>query len=427
MQIKEVSEHTGLSVKSIRFYEEKGLISVDRNADNSYRNYSQEDIIRLKEIRILRYLGLTVQEIAAFFSMNREDAEVMLLQLEQRTEGEIDERKRKLELIRTFRKDYRSSAYSIDEYSETIDLLSDEDLTELMRNIDCPSLTSSVFWSLMLLGPIFELFIRIASGKSSGTWLAAILALLSAASLVFIWQGYLAGRKAHKTYVKEKNRSSRYLYLLLPLSIVIAIFLVIFFGALQEHILAPDGWLFYQTPKWAETLMIWTVMLPVIYALTWLFQGNRPCTDGEVCPAGYRFALRYRHLLVPVWLICLYLFFISTTFVTQDTLTVRTPLHPSGHTYRLEEVQQVHAAYYRGGDFYYAVSVDGQEIVFSIDTANDEIARYEEDTYLWLEELDDRLMALGIPKTVDDTYASACDYNPQCIAHYRHICENLPQ
>lgn len=37
MQIKDVEKLTGLTAKSIRFYEAKGLIKVERNEENSYR------------------------------------------------------------------------------------------------------------------------------------------------------------------------------------------------------------------------------------------------------------------------------------------------------------------------------------------------------------------------------------------------------
>ena len=61
MTIKEVSEKTNLTVKSIRYYEEKGLIKVNRT-DNDYRVYQEEDIKRLKLIKILRYLDFSIDE-----------------------------------------------------------------------------------------------------------------------------------------------------------------------------------------------------------------------------------------------------------------------------------------------------------------------------------------------------------------------------
>lgn len=64
MTIKDVKELTGLTIKSIRYYEEKGLVNIGRNKDNGYRNYTEEDIERLKLIKVLRYINFSVEEIA---------------------------------------------------------------------------------------------------------------------------------------------------------------------------------------------------------------------------------------------------------------------------------------------------------------------------------------------------------------------------
>ena len=50
MTIKDAAERTGLSQKSIRYYESKGLLRVERGPENAYRQYTDEDIERLKEI-----------------------------------------------------------------------------------------------------------------------------------------------------------------------------------------------------------------------------------------------------------------------------------------------------------------------------------------------------------------------------------------
>ena len=54
MRIGEVAQRTGLSISNIRFYEKKGLIGPDRNAQNRYREYGEEDVRRLEEIILYR-------------------------------------------------------------------------------------------------------------------------------------------------------------------------------------------------------------------------------------------------------------------------------------------------------------------------------------------------------------------------------------
>ena len=52
MKIKQVEELVGITRKNIRFYEEQGLLNVER-AENGYREYHTADIARLQEIQII--------------------------------------------------------------------------------------------------------------------------------------------------------------------------------------------------------------------------------------------------------------------------------------------------------------------------------------------------------------------------------------
>lgn len=63
MEIREAEEVTGVSRQNIRFYEKQGLLHPTRNKRNAYREYSDEDILRLKQIRLFRKLGMPIEEI----------------------------------------------------------------------------------------------------------------------------------------------------------------------------------------------------------------------------------------------------------------------------------------------------------------------------------------------------------------------------
>jgi len=63
MKINEVESLAGITKKNIRFYEDQGLLSPRRNADNGYRDYSPEDIKILLQIKLLRKLGVPIEEI----------------------------------------------------------------------------------------------------------------------------------------------------------------------------------------------------------------------------------------------------------------------------------------------------------------------------------------------------------------------------
>ncbi|MGM0880691.1 MAG: MerR family transcriptional regulator [Bacillota bacterium] len=63
MKIKEVAEKLNISPRAIRFYEEKGLVMPDKQANNQYREFSEQDIWRLQTIIALREAGMTIDDI----------------------------------------------------------------------------------------------------------------------------------------------------------------------------------------------------------------------------------------------------------------------------------------------------------------------------------------------------------------------------
>ena len=63
MKINEVEALVGITKKNIRFYEEKGLLSPGRNSENGYRDYGQIEVDVLRRIKLLRKLGVPIEEI----------------------------------------------------------------------------------------------------------------------------------------------------------------------------------------------------------------------------------------------------------------------------------------------------------------------------------------------------------------------------
>lgn len=63
MKINEVEALVGITKKNIRFYEEQGLLSPKRNSENSYRDYGDEEVQTLRRIKLLRKLGVPIEEI----------------------------------------------------------------------------------------------------------------------------------------------------------------------------------------------------------------------------------------------------------------------------------------------------------------------------------------------------------------------------
>jgi DNA-binding transcriptional MerR regulator len=74
MRIGELAARFGLNPKTIRYYEEIGLLPrADRSA-SGYRRYTRRDAERLGFIRRAKLLGLSLDEIRAILSVQQEDS-----------------------------------------------------------------------------------------------------------------------------------------------------------------------------------------------------------------------------------------------------------------------------------------------------------------------------------------------------------------
>ncbi|HJC74395.1 MAG TPA: MerR family transcriptional regulator [Candidatus Mediterraneibacter faecavium] len=99
MEIKRAEEATGVSRQNIRFYEKQGLLHPARNKRNSYREYSEEDILRLKQIRLFRKLGMPIEEIRRLLD-GEEDFRLALQEQERRLAAEEENLKASRQFIR---------------------------------------------------------------------------------------------------------------------------------------------------------------------------------------------------------------------------------------------------------------------------------------------------------------------------------------
>jgi len=63
MRIGELSQRTGVNAHQLRYYEAQGLLEADRGA-NGYREYDENAVLRVKQIRHLLGAGLSTEDIA---------------------------------------------------------------------------------------------------------------------------------------------------------------------------------------------------------------------------------------------------------------------------------------------------------------------------------------------------------------------------
>ena len=94
LQIGEVAERTGVTQRTLRFYEEKGLLKPPTRMEGGFRLYSEADIQRLEQIkRLQQLLGFPLAEIK---EMVEAEEVKMQLRAEYRPEAALSQKQAQL-------------------------------------------------------------------------------------------------------------------------------------------------------------------------------------------------------------------------------------------------------------------------------------------------------------------------------------------
>jgi MerR family copper efflux transcriptional regulator len=101
MNISAAARHSNLPAKTIRYYEEIELVRPGRS-ENGYRDYSEDDVHRLKFLQRSRGLGFTIDECRLLLSLyedkNRASADVKAIAL-----AKVEEVDRKIVELKSLR------------------------------------------------------------------------------------------------------------------------------------------------------------------------------------------------------------------------------------------------------------------------------------------------------------------------------------
>lgn len=80
MQIGELASRTGASPRSLRHYEERGLL-VPARSSGGYRDYAQSDIVRVAQIKTMIDVGLTTAAVRRYLDCARDGDQGTWLEL----------------------------------------------------------------------------------------------------------------------------------------------------------------------------------------------------------------------------------------------------------------------------------------------------------------------------------------------------------
>jgi len=102
LNIGQAAQRSGLPAKTLRYYEDIGLIVPSGRKNNGYRDYSERDVRLLRFVQRARSLGFSVRQcrelLDLYLDRNRASADVKAIALARI--GEIERKIRELEAMK---------------------------------------------------------------------------------------------------------------------------------------------------------------------------------------------------------------------------------------------------------------------------------------------------------------------------------------
>ncbi len=72
MRIGDLASRTGLTVKTLRFYEQAGVLAVAARLPSGYRDYNESALARLRFVKAAQAAGLTLTKIRQVIAVRRD-------------------------------------------------------------------------------------------------------------------------------------------------------------------------------------------------------------------------------------------------------------------------------------------------------------------------------------------------------------------
>ncbi|WP_321367104.1 MerR family transcriptional regulator [uncultured Desulfuromusa sp.] len=119
IQIGQLAKNLGITTRTIRYYEEIGLMGPTERLGGGTRTYNRDDVLRLKFILKLKELGISLkemQELAENFDINQQSFGTItpkLLEILDVHIGKVDQKIANLASLRKEIVDYRSRITAI--------------------------------------------------------------------------------------------------------------------------------------------------------------------------------------------------------------------------------------------------------------------------------------------------------------------------
>lgn len=418
MRIKEVEKTTGLTAKAIRLYESKGLLSVARESENDYRDYTPEDVERLKTIAVLRQLDVPVKTIKEWTD-GKVTLGAMIDEVCQQSREESKEQTLRLQMAERLSKAIEKQPdRNVSELMQEVTELRaiSEELDELMHK---QRLANPVWTSFMALGPVGMTIFWILFGAQPDQLLIGFgMSILSVLYAAFSWRQYLSTPKSDR-----ENDGVISMILVGVLTVASMILLMMGLTEIQYALYVSD----VKMIVLARDPWMWLVLL----------------VEAEIV-GGY-FAVRNRiwekvrlnrmKLLTIVLVllllngVVLYGFVTGTSVASDDGIMRYSFFDFDGEAYRYEDIVKVETGFggkflglpmYNTGDFYYKVTYkDGTTEDWGGCTSD-----FDEDSWLWMIRLDEMVMAGGAEKISSEENYQYCQMDQRYVDMLLQVIRN---
>jgi MerR family Zn(II)-responsive transcriptional regulator of zntA len=112
----DLARATGSTVRTIRFYEEEGLLKPAVVSEGGHRRYTEQDLDRLRIISDLRELGLSLCEIRSVMEIRTgcHTASEFAVRFQQVLAGHLEQAQQRLERLRRVRKELLDAVESLE-------------------------------------------------------------------------------------------------------------------------------------------------------------------------------------------------------------------------------------------------------------------------------------------------------------------------
>ena len=179
----EMAKACGVTVRTVQFYDQKGILIPSALSEGGRRLYSEDDLKKMKIICFLRDTGLSLDTIGQL--MKEEDPEstisILLVQQEQVLREEISERREKLNRLEELKKWVEStSSFSVETIGDIATIMEGQKkMSAMHRNMLLTGLPLSLLQIASILLWIFK-----------GIWWPFVIWALAAIPWGILWSRY---------------------------------------------------------------------------------------------------------------------------------------------------------------------------------------------------------------------------------------------